>query len=151
MALADASVFSNGGRWWMFAEASEGRHDTLRFYMADHLAGDWSEHPHSPLVAGDASSARPAGRVATVNGRPIRFAQDCRQSYGSEVHAFAVTELSPERYVERSLRDGPVLSGSGSGWNSRGMHHIDAHQLGEDRWLACVDGFREARSYRLKY
>jgi hypothetical protein len=35
-----------------------------------------------------------------------------------------------------------VLVPDGSGWNASGMHHVDAHQVGES-WLACVDGLKD--------
>jgi len=35
----------------------------------------------------------------------------------------------------------PILKASGVGWNKDGMHHIDLHQVEQDKWIACVDGF----------
>jgi hypothetical protein len=32
-----------------------------------------------------------------------------------------------------------VVEASGKGWNSDGMHHVDAHELAKDRWIAVVD------------
>ena len=29
---------------------------------------------------------------------------------------------------------------TGNGWNAAGMHHVDAHQQPDGKWLACVDG-----------
>jgi hypothetical protein len=143
--LADASLLRHAERWWLFVENSpEQRHDTLRLYWADHLLGPWVEHRQRPLIAGDAHVARPAGRMLSVGGRVVRFAQNCEPEYGTDVRAFEVTELTPHSYHERPVGAGPVLGPSGSGWNSKGMHHIDAHCLRDGDWLACVDGWTES-------
>jgi hypothetical protein len=140
--VVDASPFRFADRWWLFADTSpEGGHDTLRLYSADELTGPWSEHPASPIVAGDPTSARPAGRVILDDSQVIRLAQDCSQAYGSVVRAFEVTELTPTAYAERELTPSPLLAGSGSGWNADGMHHLDAHRLEGGGWIAAVDGW----------
>jgi hypothetical protein len=140
--LADASVFRHDGRWWMFVDTSpKMSHDTLRLYHADELAGPWREHPASPLKEGDPYTARPGGRVLVANDRVFRYAQGTQPFYGMDVRAFAVEELTPKSYREREVAHGPVLKGSGAGWNACGMHHVDAHLQRDGRWLACVDGW----------
>lgn len=135
----DATVFQHDGRWWMLAETAEGlRFDTLRLYSADTLPGPWSEHPASPVVKGDATTARPAGRVVRHDGRLVRFAQDCATDYGKRVRAFAIETLNASQYRERPL--GTVLEPAEVGWNDQGMHQVDAHELAPGQWLACVDG-----------
>lgn len=141
---ADPTVFRHAGRWWMYACTAPGPHDTLCLYHAGELNGHWALHPRSPLVAGDASRARPAGRVVSHGGRLLRFAQDCTPIYGTQVRAFEVHNLTPEDYSEEELPESPVLRPGGDGWNDCRMHHLDAHEGGAGRWLACVDG--DARS-----
>jgi hypothetical protein len=36
------------------------------------------------------------------------------------------------------------LQGCGTGWNSEGMHHLDAQRLPDGTWLGAVDGWRFA-------
>src|SRR6478672_7627198 len=79
---ADPSIFRSGDRWWMFVCDTPFAHRSLRLYSAAHLEGPWEEHPASPIVRNDASLARPAGRVLTLEGRTLRFAQDCSRQYG---------------------------------------------------------------------
>ncbi len=142
--FADASVFRHGGRWWMFVETSSPQaHDTLRLYFAERILGPWQEHPSSPVVSGSALTARPAGRVHVMGNEITRFAQNCSTAYGLDVRAFKVEELTPLAYCERDLTCNPVLAGSGTGWNARGMHHIDMLQLADGRWWGCVDGWTE--------
>lgn len=116
------------------------RNDTLRLFFADDLMGLWQEHPKSPLIEGNGHIARPAGRVLAHDEMIIRYAQDCDPVYGNQVRAFEITELTTTSYREQEVKDNPVLTGSGSGWNESGMHHIDPH-LEEGRWIACVDGW----------
>jgi hypothetical protein len=143
---ADPSVFHFDQRWWMFACSTPYEHDTLRLYYANHLIGPWKEHPSSPIVTGNKCHARPAGRILALEHRLIRFAQDCVPEYGTQVRAFEISVLTSSDYVEREHDQSPVLTASGSGWNSLGMHHIDAHVMSNGQWIACVDGSRECHN-----
>jgi len=141
--FSDSSICRFAGRWWLWTETSAGyRSDTLALYSAEHLTGPWREHPHSPVIARDARYARPAGRILVLGPRLLRYAQDCSQVYGRHVTAHEITRLSPAHYEERPFDPPPVLTGTGTGWNAEGMHHIDAHQRDDGEWLACVDGWR---------
>ncbi len=140
---ADPSLFHHAGRWWMFF-CQRPLNATLRLYHAGDLLGPWSEHPCSPVIAGDERHARPAGRVVRDGDRLVRYAQDCRTTYGLCVHAFEITELTPTVYRERPYRANPILSPGSDGWNRNRMHHVDAHATAQGGWIACVDGDGEA-------
>ena len=139
--FADASIFPHAGRWWLFVETNPSfKHDTLRLFHAETPRGPWTEHPSSPIIAGNGHIARPAGRVIAEGEVLVRYTQDCDPTYGAKVRAFHITELTPTRYAEHPATDDPVLSGGTGAWNRDGMHHVDAH-LVDGRWLACVDGW----------
>jgi hypothetical protein len=141
--FADPSIVRYEGKWWLFAETDpEVKSNTLRLYWADDLLGPWKEHPNSPVIKDNPHIARPAGRVVPHEGRLVRFTQDCFPEYGTAVRAFTITELSPTTYSETSCSPDPILYASGKGWNQSGMHHVDAHCMGNGQWIACVDGFR---------
>jgi hypothetical protein len=138
--FSDASLLRHGCLWWMFVETSTGpKFDTLRLFMSSRLEGPWLEHSKSPIVSGDAGASRPAGPPVRIDTKLVRFAQDCRESYGAAVFGFEVVHLSPDAYEERPLSSEPLLSGRGSGWNGQGMHHVSLLRDGE-QWLAAVDG-----------
>jgi len=139
-AHADPSLVRFADLWWLFVCSTPYKHDTLRLYFARDLVGPWKEHPRSPIVQGDKSRARPAGRILVVDGRVIRFAQDCFPHYGTHVRAFKINEKTRATYVEKEHPNSPVLSPSGQGWNAMGMHHVDAHRQDDGQWIACVDG-----------
>ena len=135
--FADATVFRHAGRWWMFV--STNANNVLNIYHSEDLAHGWRPHALNPVVKNDPHHARPCGRVVEADGKLYRFAQDCAPDYGVSVFAFEITELTTDTYVERIVDEKPLLTRSGSGWNSHGMHHIDA-QYHDGRWIAAVDG-----------
>jgi hypothetical protein len=108
--------------------------------MARRLEGPWSEHPSSPIVQGNNRCARPAGRVIVSGDTIIRYTQDCFPIYGSQVRVFEISQLTPTAYSERESEYSPTLTGTGTGWNAVGMHHIDPHPTDDGGWIACVDG-----------
>ena len=148
---ADPSIFHYDGRWWMFAESNPKGNDILRLYYADDLMGPWTEHPKSPIVSGDANIARPGGRVLIFDDRIVRYTQDDDPTYGNQVWAFEIIELTNTSYEEKKVSENPILKATGIGWNEKGMHHIDPHQIEENKWIACVDGFHTFLVFGLGY
>ena len=143
LTFLDATPFQWNDRWWMFCETNPGlKFDTLRLLTSTELTCGWREHPLSPVVRENPTIARPAGRVMTDGDSIVRFGQDCRVAYGSHVHAMQVTALSPTGFAEEAMTPGPILTGSGYGWNAGGMHHVDLQRVeGRAGWIACVDGW----------
>jgi hypothetical protein len=149
--LVDTSIFQHAGKWWFFVDTSlKAGHDTVRLFSAPDLLGPWDEHPCSPIVESNGYLARPGGRVGRLDNNPVRFTQGCRPYYGTNVRAFEVIELTDTTYREREITDHPILAPAGAGWNACGMHHIDAHFVG-DHWLASVDGWRSEALARKGY
>jgi hypothetical protein len=142
LSYVDSSPFFFDGRWWLFTALSD-TYDLLLLYYSDCLTGPWIQHPKSPIVKGNRRIARPAGRVQVMNGSSVvRFAQDCYSDYGKKVRAFKINKLTTENYEEEEVATSPILNPGAYWWNVKGMHHIDAHQISSDYWLACVDGKR---------
>jgi hypothetical protein len=54
------------------------------------------------------------------------------------VHAFQITDISTTTYSEKMI-EAPVVQASSKGWNADAMHHVDAHRIGMNRWIAAVD------------
>jgi hypothetical protein len=134
----DPTIFQHQGRWWIFA--CSGRNEHLNVFYADELTGPWHAHAGNPVISGDRTRARCGGRVREVNGRLIRFAQDCLDRYGHRVLGFDVTTLTPEDYAEQPVAENPLLEPDGSGWNAHRMHQLDLHQTGPDSWMGFTDG-----------
>ena len=132
----DPSIFRHDDKWWLFVANSGG---VLNLYYSSDLWGEWKPHPMNPIVKFNNHIARPSGRVITYNGQLYRFTQDDSPSYGIQVFAFAITELTEKIYMEKIVSEKSVVKMTGKGWNAAGMHHIDLHKIG-DKWMAIVDG-----------
>ena len=137
--FADPTLFRFDGGWWMFVSTRE--HNVLNLYYADEITGPWTMHPVSPLIKFDNRNSRPAGRVLACRGSLYRFAQDCHPYYGRGIKVFRITKLNRHEYAEEALGDLPLSDRSG--WNERGIHHIEHFQLPDDTWLALIDGFSQ--------
>ena len=136
----DNSIVFYEDMWWLFSSVTT--NDTLYLHYAESLTGPWQEHPASPVVSDDVHKARPSGRMMVVDGRLYRFTMDVSPAVGThEVWAYEITELSTTAYAEEKAFDVPVLVADGSGWNEKAMHQLDPVQVGEDDWVASVDGF----------
>lgn len=139
--FADNSLFFHNDIWWLFTDSGN---STLRLYFSPHLKGPYKQHRKSPIRKKDPHYARPAGRVIVYQNNPIRFAQDTFPIYGSKVWGFKITTLTSKDYQEEPVTV-PILNASGSGWNSHGMHTVDATQLPDGSWWAYVDGFGSSK------
>lgn len=137
--LVDPTVFYHNEKFWMFL--SNRGSNQLHLYFSDNLFSGWKPHPMNPLRNNDPHFSRPAGPVFMHESKLYRVAQDCAPYYGLQVYAIEIRVLSENDYVENSDDVKKVLSGSGSGWNSEGMHHIDLYNVGE-QWISVVDGIK---------
>lgn len=134
----DPSIFQYNNKWWLFVSIPS--NDVLNLYYSDDLLGPWKPHSMNPIIKNDKNIARPGGRVISFNDKLYRMAQDDYPYYSLQVYAFEITELSDNRYTEQKVET-PIVTLSGTGWNERGMHHVDLHKIG-DKWVAAVDGFK---------
>lgn len=144
----DPTIFWHYNHWYLF---TVDRNDILHLFWADTLHGPWHVHPKSPIVKFDLEHARPCGRIVKVGNSIIRFAQNCKPNYGWDIRAFIVTNLTPQDYDEVPYYDNPLLKGSGvnTDWNGIRMHHIDLHPIGNNAWIAAVDGVGRWHEYGL--
>ena len=147
----DPTVFQYDRKWWLFAAKAAPNENLLYLYHADTIVGPWTGHPKNPVVQGSVHTARPGGRVLQWDDRLFRFAQDLRYPGGPAVRALEVAELTITNYMEKEVGEEPFLGPSASGWNAHGMHHIDAHEVSRDAWIAAVDGMSKRLVYGLGY
>ncbi|UCD51379.1 MAG: hypothetical protein JSW27_01865 [Phycisphaerales bacterium] len=146
--FTDPSIFRYDDRWWLFTSFAES--DVLRLYHADQLEGPWTEHPQNPIIREDPNIARSGGRILQFDGRMFRFAQDDYPTYGNQLRAFEITDLTRTTYEEEPVSSEPILQGSGVGWNRLGMHHADHHFI-DGRWVVYVDGTTVETVFGWKY
>jgi hypothetical protein len=137
----DATLFEHQGRWWLFANITEGEGsswDTLNlFYSDDPLSENWTSHPNNPIVH-DVRSARPAGRIFLRDGKIIRPSQNSSKRYGYALNfnrIVTLTELEFEEIHDWSFTP-PSLSDTIAThtWNEAGnLRVIDAKILRSKR------------------
>jgi hypothetical protein len=148
----DHALFKYQDTWWLFAGTAEPLlSNKLQLFYADDLFGPWKEHPESPLISDDARIARPGGGALLVDNKPVRLAQNCLPSYGNSLNAFCISTLSKTDYREHAFARNPILSPGRSAWTLHGMHHMDAHELREGEWVACVDGYTRKVMLQVNY
>lgn len=135
--FSDSTVFPHNNRWWLFTAPDNA---TLSLYYASNPAGAWTKHPMSPIVQRNSHIARPGGNILTIEGKLIRIAQDDYQSYGNALHAFEITKMTENEYMEKPFGKNPLLKASGSGWNKDGMHQLSTLPFSEKKNIAVVDG-----------
>lgn len=104
--FVDTTIWQHDGLWWFMttsADPKPGAGSMLLFYSTS-LTGSWHFHPSNPIST-DIRRNRGAGRVFRSGNRLIRPSQSGAPSYGYSVAFNQITELSPQRYSERSLRN----------------------------------------------
>lgn len=139
--FVDPSILRHNGKWWIFV--SSRKNDILRLYYSDKLTGPWVEHSKSPIIQNDITKARPAGRIIDVDNKLYRISQSAYPRYGTSVNAFEIIDLTTETYREIPYEGNPILERGNENWNHLGMHHMDAHKIGDNIWFACVDGLEK--------
>lgn len=131
--LVDSSIVQVDGHWYLFTS----RKKTLYLYHADSPAGEWVQHPKSPVKRGNFS--RCAGRILKVDNKLYRLAQDQR-GYGAGVYAFEIETLSQTDFCEKAARKyNPILKPGSAKWCETGMHHLDVISK-DDKCFAVFDG-----------
>lgn len=135
--FVDSTIFYYNYTWWLFTETINDY--SLHLYFSDSPLDTWIEHPRSPIISQDANISRPGGNVILYDNRIFRYAQDDYPSYGNQVWAFEITELTKEDYHEKRISDKPILKGYNN-WNELGMHQISICKI-DNKWIAAVDGF----------
>ena len=104
VAAIDATLWRGGQHWWLFCGlAGDLPNQRLFLFHAARLEGPWSPHPANPIKS-DIASSRPAGPLFVFDGRLIRPAQDCSQTYGGAVVLNEVTQLDLDGFRETPLR-----------------------------------------------
>lgn len=128
----DGTLFQFGGVFYLLVW--DGAGGTCRLYYSDTLygTGAYTEHPSSPIMSGDIS--RPGGRPIVRATSVDVFIQNNTLEYGGGLYIFKLTNLSKTTCTIDAGSE--ILSASGSGWSSDGMHQLDR----VDNTLSVVDG-----------
>ena len=102
--FADSCIHKKDGKYYLFTSIKTVDQYYLYLYMADNLEGPYTEHPCSPIVTGD-KLGRCAGSLLQYDCHLYRYAQDCSEAYGEQVHLIEIDELSPTSYREHVVQE----------------------------------------------
>lgn len=102
--FADSCIHKKDGKYYLFTSIKTVDQYYLNLYMADNLEGPYTEHPCSPIVTGD-KLGRCAGSLLQYDCHLYRYAQDCFEAYGEQVHLIEIDELSPTSYREHVVQE----------------------------------------------
>lgn len=121
----DATLHFAKGKWWIFcSDAKNGTNDSLHIFYANDLFGPWQEHKKNPVKTGFKNS-RMAGAIFSWEGKTIRAAQNCEETYGKEIVLNEIQTLSEENFREKELF---TLNLHKKVEYSEGMHTISASE-----------------------
>jgi hypothetical protein len=132
---ADSCLLFYEGKWYLFTTAWYGKKNGLRIFVSDALAGDYVEHPMSPITD-DIAMSRCGGAVFSCNGKLFRPAQYCTNYYGENLGVFEIVELSPLKYEERLVKQ---MIDKLQDWNRFGGHHLNTTVFNGKR-IVVMDG-----------
>ncbi len=101
----DLTPFYYQKKWWIFGVKKETSYassyqELHLFYCNDLLRDEWVSHPQNPVVS-DVRHARPAGPLFFEDGKLMRPAQNCFNSYGGGLVLCEVTRMTETHYSEQ--------------------------------------------------
>lgn len=102
--FSDSSVVERDGVHYLFTTVRKSGVNQLRLFCSNEFMGQYYEHPKSPICVSN-KYGRNAGHLTKYGGELFRFAQDCENGYGDNVHVLRVSELSMDDYKEDVVKD----------------------------------------------
>lgn len=139
----DPTILFHNDKVWLFVSGVRSKeciNEELFLFFSDSLLGQWRPHPCNPIVS-DVRKARPAGRICFHDGKIIRPAQDCSQSYGRAITFHQIDALTETTYHET-----PIAT-IGPGWHAT---NLGTHTFNQSELIQTVDGRVWRRKYRGK-
>ena len=101
--FSDSSVVEWDGKYYLFTTVRKNGINQLRLFCSNEFMGEYCEHTKSPICVGN-KYGRNAGHFMEYCGELYRFAQDCDNGYGNNVHVLKVKELSVDDYQENIVK-----------------------------------------------
>ena len=139
ISFSDSSIVERDGTYYLFTTVRSSGVNQLRMFYSNEFMGEYHEHPKSPVCAGN-KYGRNAGHLMEYNGDLFRFAQDCENGYGDNVHILKVKELSIDDYQEDIVNEN-ILSR-----NNR-FYKLGGHQLNVAKFKGQTIIATDAKEY----
>lgn len=132
--LFSPTLFHHEGRWWLFGTKAPLENTSLYAYHAEHVEGPYSPHLLNPIKT-DIRSSRPGGTPFRRGEELWRPAQDHSTAGTVRIALNHVTQLSPDRFAEETVKFFEPLKAP---W-SKGIRTLSA--VGD---ITLVDGMRHS-------
>lgn len=130
----DPTLVHYNNKFWLFCTNQDaGPNTNLFLFHSENLEGPFKAHAANPVKC-DIKSARPAGRIIERDGKLIRPAQDCSNTYGGRIVFNEIQKLTETEFGEKPIR---MLEPPKSSRYDAGLHNIDHTDK-----LVCIDGKR---------
>lgn len=132
--LLSPTVFPHDGRWWLFGTKAPIENTALHAYHSPRIEGPYSPHLLNPIKT-DIRSSRPGGTPFLHGGELWRPAQDHSVAGMVRIAINRVSQLSPDRFAEETMK---FLEPLKAPW-SKGIRTLSA--VGD---ITLVDGMRHS-------
>ncbi len=130
----DPIIYNHCGVEYLFTSLPDNPFGYERLFYKEN--GHWIEHPKSPIESNKKYS-RMAGNIFMNEERLIRPVQDCKNSYGNQLHFMQITKLTKDEFEEKKILS---LSTQNESKYNMGIHTFNMY----DNFI-LVDGY----SYRV--
>lgn len=121
----DPTLIKYNDLWWMFlANQKDNDSSKLYLYYSEEIEGHWKSHQKNPVKVFP-KTTRPAGEILNIDGKLIRPAQNCIETYGGNIIFYQILTLTKNDYKEKYL--GELLPNQQSPYPD-GLHHITTLQ-----------------------
>ena len=136
ISFCDTTIIEKEGTFYLFTTRQIVDHiNTLELYCSQSIMGPFVPHPLSP-IAKNSKLGRNAGSILEVNGKLIRFAQDCTHHYGDNVHLCEVECLTPTEYRETLLKENIIPESIP--YYKNGGHQYNIVKF-RNKWIVATD------------
>lgn len=144
--FCDNIVYKKDNVYYLFTSIYEGKNYRLELYCAERLEGPYHLHPQSPVVLGN-KFGRNGGPLMEHDGKLLRVAQDCSQSYGGDIHLIEIVELTPSTYKEKVFCEN--LTPKSDSFYQYGGHQL-SFAIFHNQTVVATDGKGFRKFYLLK-
>lgn len=102
--FADSCIYKKDNLYYLLTSTMTNESYYLHLYTSQQLEGPYEMHPSSPVVS-NSKFGRCAGSLLEHDGHLYRFAQDCSDAYGKQVHLLEIDEITPTQYTEHVVKE----------------------------------------------
>jgi len=136
MGYGDNCLLKQNGIYYLFTQLQYSDPiNVLELFISNNITGPYLTHPCSPIQE-NMMVGRNAGSIMKIENKLIRFAQDCSEGYGDNVHILKINEISPNTYSESIIQKN-VLDIKLPFYKAGG-HQFNAVQF-KGKWIIATD------------